>query len=432
MAPSLLRTRRILRVGPYRAFIARGDTLTPLMEPEASGTGRAARRANRRAARRRRALRRSLLALVLAALVAGGAVTVGAILRDDTRGRDRALPTTTLAPPTTTTTTTIPPVTTVPRDPRRGTGQPVTFAFGGDVHFEGGLRAKLAADPATVLAPIAPVLSTADVAVVNLEAAITERGTAANKEYTFRTPPTALAALGAAGVDAVSLANNHGLDYGPDGLFDSLAARAATPSPVVVGIGANAADAYAPYRVEVRGQRIAVLAATQVLDGNVVTAWSAGDARGGLASAKGTGRDRLIGAVQLARTDSDTVVAFLHWGIEDESCPSSDQRALAQQLVDAGADIVVGSHTHRLEGAGRLGTAFVGYGLGNFVFYNEVGPAGMSGVLQVTATGRDIDGYAWVPAQLRGGVANPLPAGAETDQAVADWNALRDCTGLTP
>ncbi len=400
------------------------------MEPDASGTGRAARRANRRALRRRRVLRRSLLALVLAALVAGGAVTAGAILRDDADPQDRARPTTTAALPTTTTTT-IPPVTTVPRDPRRGTGQPVTFAFGGDVHFEGGLRAKLAANPAAVLAPLAPVLSAADVAVVNLESAITERGTPADKQYTFRTPPTALTALGAAGVDAVSMANNHGLDYGPDGLFDSLAARAAPPSPALIGIGANAAEAYAPYRVEVRGQRIAVIAATQVLDGDVVTAWSASDTRGGLASAKGTGRDRLIGAVQLARTDSDTVVVFLHWGIEDEACPSGDQQALAQQLVDAGADIVVGSHTHRLEGAGRLGTAFVSYGLGNFVFYNEAGPAGVSGVLQVTATGRDIDGYAWVPAQLRGGVAEPLPAGLDADQALADWNALRDCTGLT-
>jgi poly-gamma-glutamate synthesis protein (capsule biosynthesis protein) len=400
------------------------------MSPNAGETGRAARRASRRATRRRRVIRRSLLALGLAAIVAGGAVTAGALLRADDPDRAQARPTTTAA--TTTPTTTVPPATAPPRDPRRGNGQPVTFAFGGDVHFEGGLRSKLAADPVAMLAPIAPVLSAADVAVVNLETAITERGVAQDKEYTFRTPPTALAALGAAGVDAASMANNHGLDYGADGLTDSLGAKALTPSPAVIGIGANAGEAYTPYRVDVRGQRIAVIAATQVLDGNVSTSWTATDTRAGVASAKDQWVDQLLGVVQLTRVDSDTVVVFMHWGIEDQGCPSAEQQALAQQLVDAGADIVVGSHAHQQQGAGRLGTAFVDYGLGNFVFYNEAGLAGVSGVLQMTATGRDIDAYSWAPAHLRNGVPEPLPTGPDTDQAVADWNALRDCAALAP
>jgi poly-gamma-glutamate synthesis protein (capsule biosynthesis protein) len=307
----------------------------------------------------------------------------------------------------------------------------VTFAFGGDVHFEGGLRSKLQADPTTVLSPIAYVLASADVAVVNLEAAITERGTAQDKEYKFRTPATALLALGAAGVDAVSMANNHGLDYGPEGLLDSLAAKAASPSPAVIGIGGNAAEAFAPFRAEVKGQRIAVFAATDVLDGNLLDAWTATETQGGLASAKPPWVDQLVAGVFSARADSDTVVVFLHWGNEGDMCPDDDQQTLAQRLVDSGADIVVGSHAHRQQGAGRLGTGFVGYGLGNLVFYNETGPAGVSGVLQVTATGRDVDAYSWAPAKIRSGVPEPLAPGADADKAVTDWNALRDCTGLT-
>ena len=368
---------------------------------------------------------RSALALVLAAVVAGGAITAGALLRGDEEPETRAQPTTTSS-----TTTTVPPPTMLVRDPRRGSGQPVTFAFGGDVHFEGGLRSKLANDPATVLAPIAPVLAAADVAVVNLETAITERGTPQDKEYKFRTPPTALTALGAAGVDAVSMANNHGLDYGPEGLLDSLAAKAASPAPVVIGIGANATEAFAPFRIEVKGQRIAVFTATDVLDGNLLDAWTATDTQGGLASAKPASVDRLFAGVFAARADSDTVVVMLHWGNEDDMCPDEAQRSLAQRLVDTGADIVVGSHAHRQQGAGRLGTAFVGYGLGNFIFYNESGPAGVSGVLQVTATGRDVDAYSWAPAMITGGVPEPIPAGPDADKALADWNALRDCTGL--
>ncbi len=100
--------------------------------------------------------------------------------------------------------------------------QPVVLAFGGDVHFEGVLRSLLAANPSTVLAPIAPVLESADLAMVNLETAITERGTPQPKQYTFRAPASAFTALAAGGVDVTTMANNHGMDFGEVGFNDSL------------------------------------------------------------------------------------------------------------------------------------------------------------------------------------------------------------------
>jgi poly-gamma-glutamate synthesis protein (capsule biosynthesis protein) len=302
----------------------------------------------------------------------------------------------------------------------------VTFAFGGDVHFEGALRGKLLASPATVLDPIAPVLEGADVAMVNLETAITEGGTPQDKEFVFRAPPVALTALADAGIDTATLANNHGMDYGEQGLADTLAAEQSIGFDLI-GVGHNASEAFAPHHMDVKGQRIAILAATQVIDGQFVDAWTATDEQAGLASAKNP--DRLIAAVQAARLESDTVVVYLHWGVELQDCPTDAQRALAQQLVDAGADIVVGSHAHLQLGAGRLGTAFVDYGLGNFVFYNEQGRAGVTGVLQVTATGRQIDSYNWVPAEVHGGVPAPID-GAAAERAGAAWSDLRGCTGL--
>src|SRR5262249_19606489 len=125
-----------------------------------------------------------------------------------------------------------PTTTTAPRG-RRGSGLPGAIAFGGDVRFEKMLRARLDASPTTALAPIAPVLSSADLAMVNLETAVTERGTPATKEFTFRAPARAFTALASAGVDVATMANNHGLDYGPVGLLDSLAASAAMHLPVV-------------------------------------------------------------------------------------------------------------------------------------------------------------------------------------------------------
>ena len=96
----------------------------------------------------------------------------------------------------------------------------------------------------------------------------------------------------------------------------------------------------------IKGQRIAVIGATQVLDDNLITAWTATDTQAGLASAKEV--PRLVAAVQAARATNDTVVVFLHWGVEKQTCPSASQQELARTLVDAGADIVVGGHAHRL------------------------------------------------------------------------------------
>ena len=309
-----------------------------------------------------------------------------------------------------------------------GSGKPVVLAFGGDVHFEGVLATKLAASPSTVLAPIAPVLGEADIAVANLETAVTNGGSAASKTFTFRTPATAFAALRGGSIDVASMANNHGMDFGEAGLRDSLAAARRHRFPVI-GIGRDARQAYAPFRRTVDGQRIAVIAATQVLDDHLIAAWTAGPGKPGLASAKDV--PRLLRAVREARRTSDTVVVFLHWGIELMGCPSSAQRTLARQLTRAGADIVVGGHAHRLQGAGRMGGALVSYGLGNFVWYGTSELSTRTGVLLVTVTGRRVDRYRWVPARIVDGVPRPL-AGAEARRAVSSWRELRRCTGLKP
>ena len=304
----------------------------------------------------------------------------------------------------------------------------VTIAFGGDIHFEGPLASKLARDPATVLAPVAPLLRRADVAIANLETAITERGSAVPKDYNFRAPASALAALQSAGIDAASMANNHGMDFGPVGLTDSLAAGIAGHFPLI-GIGRNDTEAFRPYRVVVRGQRIAVIAATDVIDNALIRSWTAGPRQAGLASAKDV--PRITRAVREARTTADTVVVYLHWGVQGSRCPSAAQRNLADALIKAGADVVVGTHAHALQGAGRSGGAFVAYGLGNFAFYTRSGLGAQTGVLTLRITGRHVDSYVWSPAVIRSGVPTPL-AGLPAAQGVSAWDTLRTCADLTP
>ncbi len=309
---------------------------------------------------------------------------------------------------------------------QRPSAQPVVLAFGGDVHFEGVLQAKLEADPSGVLDPIAPVLRQADLAVVNLETAVTNSGAAASKTFVFRTPASAFSALRGGSVDVVSMANNHGMDFGEAGLRDSLAA-AQRYRFAVIGIGLDDRQAYRPFRRTIKGQRIAVIGATHVLDDHLISAWTAGPGKPGLASAKEV--PRLLREVRAARRTSDTVVVYLHWGVELEQCPTTDQRTLAKQLVAAGADVVVGGHAHRLLGAGRMGKAFVGYGLGNFVWYGTSELSTQSGVLFVTVNGRRVSDYRWAPARIVDGVPRSL-SGAERRHELASWRSLRGCTGL--
>ena len=318
---------------------------------------------------------------------------------------------------------------TVPADDRTwtGNGQQVTFLFAGDTQFEGSAANKLAADPSTVLLPMAPVMSQADVTMVNLETSITTRGSPEPKEFTFRAPASAFTALKTAGVDVVTMANNHSRDFGAVGLQDTLAAINASGFPVI-GIGANADAAYAPYRVTIRGQRIAIFGASRVIDAKLLGSWTATDAQPGLASAyPGAPLDRLLASVRAARATSDTVVVFLHWGTERKTCPTGVQETLARQLHDAGADVIVGAHAHRVQGDGLLDGAFVAYGLGNFVWPN----GNVGAVIEVKVTGRVVDGYRWIPMKVAASIPSPMGASQAAAQ-VSQWEQLRGCTDLEP
>ena len=127
----------------------------------------------------------------------------------------------------------------------------------------------------------------------------------------------------------------------------------------------------------------------------------------------------------------DTLVVFLHWGTEQTICASTEQKSLAQDLLAAGADIIVGSHAHRVFGAGRAGNALVAYGLGNFIYWREDGESGRSGILVVTAPGRHIDAYTWVPARITQGIAIP-ETGSTAAADLAEWQRRRSCSGLAP
>ena len=130
------------------------------------------------------------------------------------------------------------------------------------------------------------------------------------------------------------------------------------------------------------------------------------------------------------RRTSDTVIVYVHWGTETQACPNPQQEPLAEQLVKAGADVVIGADAHVLLGGGYLGSAYVDYGLGNFAFYDNNPPETDSGSLIVTAQGRHITNVVFRPATILSGLPQPL-TGAPAAAAVQSWNAARSCTNLS-
>jgi poly-gamma-glutamate capsule biosynthesis protein CapA/YwtB (metallophosphatase superfamily) len=361
------------------------------------------------------------------------AATLTGCLEDPVRvqpdAETKAPPTTSApAPPQPRETSSEAPPTTAPNERATPVAtDPITLSFAGDVHFEEQVR-DLLDDPDNSLRDLRPYTAKADLTMVNLETAVGTRGEPEDKRFTFQTPPTAFDALANAGVDVVSMANNHGVDYGPDGLEDSLEAAKNAPL-AVVGIGENRTEAFKPYETTIRGTKVAVIGADAFRDPTTDN-WEASSDSPGIAVALDP--DRLVRTVREAKQDADVVVVYLHWGIEYQGCPTDSQGEIAEQLAEAGATIVVGSHAHIQLGSGMLDDTFVSYGLGNFIWYSrKTSISARTGVLTVTVRpdGKVTDS-AWAP-----GVVTPsgLPEFAEGDRAdelLQAYEKLRDCADL--
>lgn len=315
---------------------------------------------------------------------------------------------------------------------------PVRIAVAGDVHFEGAIAARLRR-PATALAPATTALAAADLAIVNLESSVGSGGRPeAGKRFTFSASASAFRALAAAGIDVVSMANNHALDFGrarlPSTFVAARRAAAADPPLAVVGIGADEDEAFAAAITDVGGTRVATIAASaadQDPTADPTRAWAAGPSRSGVAGALDP--RRLLREVRLADRTADVVVTYLHWGVQGERCPSDDQRSLARRLVASGADVVVGSHAHELQGDGRLGPGYVAYGLGNFAWYSP----GPTGVLTLTVrpprepAGRaEVTASRWWPATIGADGLATRDTGAAAAASRDHRSALRECAGL--
>ena len=210
------------------------------------------------------------------------------------------------------------------------------------------------------------IMQGSDIMMANNEFPYSYRGSPTpNKTYTFRADPKDVKIMNDLGVDIVSLANNHMYDYGPDALLDTLdtldGAKVAR-----VGAGANIDGAKRPAYIHANGKIIAFVSATQIERyANPDTKEATADSPGVLRTLN---PDMTVSVIEEAAANSDFVVMYVHWGSESTDLVEQSQRDLAKAYAAAGADLIIGDHSHCLQGIDYVDGVPVFYSLGNFWF----------------------------------------------------------------
>lgn len=210
-------------------------------------------------------------------------------------------------------------------------------------------------------------IDSADFFAVNEEFPFSSRGTAApDKQYTFRLPEDKVSIMKELGVDLVTLANNHTLDFGTDALLDTCTTLDQA-GILHVGAGTDSESARKPAIVDIQGIKVGFIGASRVIP---VASWTAGKNSPGLLTAYDT--SLLIQTIQEARPLCDYLIVYPHWGVEREEMPVDHQKSIARQCIDAGADFVIGSHPHVLQGLEYYKEKPIAYSMGNFIFGSSI------------------------------------------------------------
>lgn len=244
----------------------------------------------------------------------------------------------------------------------------ISLAFVGDILFNDATLAAYGKSGVSsfLSSDLLDKMTAADYLFANQEFPFSTRGTQApDKQFTFRIDPVHAPILQEFGIDLVTLANNHILDFGTDALLDSIETLDQI-SMKHVGAGENLSDARAAVREDFSGTSISFLGASRVMP---VSSWAAGPSHPGVFSTYDPAQ--LEKDIAAEKEQSDYVIVYVHWGIERQDYPEAYQRDLAKRYIDAGADAVIGSHPHVMQGFEFYNGKPIAYSLGNFLFSNS-------------------------------------------------------------
>ncbi len=248
----------------------------------------------------------------------------------------------------------------------------------------------------------------ADITMINQEFPFSDRGKPMeDKQYTFRISPRYVSLFQRLGVDIVTLANNHTLDYGKGAMQDTM--ETLDQAGITrLGAGNSLQEAKGVYIQEVEGIRVGFIAASRVIP---VTDWNVQNSTPGLFTAYDT--KLLVQEVKACQEECDYVIVYLHWGIERQNIPRDKERAVAYELIDAGVDLVIGAHPHVLQSVEYYKGKAIFYSLGNFIF--NVGGFDTMGLqvdLQKAEDGSIQDQFTIIPARSKAGITSELTGAA--------------------
>ena len=286
----------------------------------------------------------------------------------------------------------------------------IRFVFAGDILLSDHVLAaynKTGTIGSVVDQGLRDVIDGSDVFMANQEFPFSNRGSAAaDKQFTFRLPPEKVSLLKEMGIDIVTLANNHALDFGTDALLDTCDTLDEA-GIYRVGAGANLEEARKPVIMEIKGKTIGFLGASRVIP---VGSWNATATSPGMLTTYDPAM--LLEDIKSAKETCDFVIVYVHWGIERDEYPQDYQRTMGKQYIDAGADMVIGSHPHVLQGMEYYNSKPIVYSLGNFVFGSSIPKTAL---LTADWDGENLS-LAFVPGTSSGGYTRPL-TGEDEKQA---------------
>lgn len=228
----------------------------------------------------------------------------------------------------------------------------------GDISFEG-LQYSVPSNK--VFRQIKSLFNGSDFVVGNLESPLLTDGKPVANKCVLKGDPEWAKVLYSSGIKLVSIANNHMMDFGADGLFSTMDTLQKS-NIEYLGAGENLQEATKPLIKLLKGIKIAFLARTAVSVSS--PSYAARETAGVAFLDVGETEQR----IRECKQNADRVILLMHWGIENYNYPSPSQRRLAKRLINAGADIILGHHPHVLQGVEKIGSGLAVYSLGNFIF----------------------------------------------------------------
>lgn len=238
---------------------------------------------------------------------------------------------------------------------------------------------------------VVDIMTSSDIMVANNEFTISTRGTPLNKAYTFIADPKRLNIYKEMGVNLVSIANNHIYDYGIEAFNDTLKYLKEYDIPFV-GAGHNISEAKKSFSYIVGGYKISFISSTRA-EKNIITPGATETTPGVFRCYDNT---LLKETIKEVKEKSDYVVLLIHWGKEDSHDIEDIIKVTGKEYIDEGADLIVGSHAHLLQGMEFYKNKLIAYNLGDFIFNRETKD---TGILSVTLNNSGNLTYKFIPCK---------------------------------